>query len=193
VELWHGTRGPPTTLIGYHASHEQFAPSELLQLVIATKQAGFDCAKSSDHFHPWSEKSRLVRSWLGAAMQARRLGFGIISAPRYRYHAVVLAQAAATIGEIFQAGAGCHWGAARRSTRPLPDCPGPKWPSAMRGCASVDIVRALLAGETVSHRGRVAVVEAKLLSPDHAYSTVRRSPKQLPPSAAHGARPIGVA
>ena len=71
------------TLIGYHASHEQFAPSDLLQFVIAAEQAGFDCAKSSDHFHPWSEKqgqSGFAWSWLGAAMQATRLGFGIISA-----------------------------------------------------------------------------------------------------------------
>lgn len=41
--------------IGYHASHEQFAPSVLLELVQATEEAGFNAAFSSDHFHPWSE------------------------------------------------------------------------------------------------------------------------------------------
>jgi hypothetical protein len=42
--------------IGYHASHEQFSPTTLLALVRRAEAAGFDCAKSSDHFHPWSEK-----------------------------------------------------------------------------------------------------------------------------------------
>jgi len=37
---------------GYHASHEQFRPSELLDYVVAPKQAGFTAAISSDHFHP---------------------------------------------------------------------------------------------------------------------------------------------
>jgi alkanesulfonate monooxygenase SsuD/methylene tetrahydromethanopterin reductase-like flavin-dependent oxidoreductase (luciferase family) len=39
--------------IGFHASHEQFSPSELLELVQAAEAAGFDCAMSSDHFRPW--------------------------------------------------------------------------------------------------------------------------------------------
>ncbi len=39
--------------IGFHASHEQFPPSELLALARAAEQAGFDCAMSSDHFRPW--------------------------------------------------------------------------------------------------------------------------------------------
>src|SRR3954454_12880851 len=39
--------------IGFHASHEQFAPSELLELVRTAEDAGFGCAMSSDHFRPW--------------------------------------------------------------------------------------------------------------------------------------------
>jgi alkanesulfonate monooxygenase SsuD/methylene tetrahydromethanopterin reductase-like flavin-dependent oxidoreductase (luciferase family) len=42
--------------IGYHASHEQFQPSELLKYVQMAEQAGFTLALSSDHFHPWSEQ-----------------------------------------------------------------------------------------------------------------------------------------
>jgi alkanesulfonate monooxygenase SsuD/methylene tetrahydromethanopterin reductase-like flavin-dependent oxidoreductase (luciferase family) len=38
--------------IGFHASHEQFSPSELLRLVRAAEAAGFDAAMSSDHFRP---------------------------------------------------------------------------------------------------------------------------------------------
>jgi alkanesulfonate monooxygenase SsuD/methylene tetrahydromethanopterin reductase-like flavin-dependent oxidoreductase (luciferase family) len=42
--------------IGYHVSHEQFKPSELLKYVQMAEQAGFTRALSSDHLHPWSEK-----------------------------------------------------------------------------------------------------------------------------------------
>ena len=60
------------TLIGYHASHEQFAPDQLLRLVKAAEASGFEAAKSSDHFHPWSERqgqSGFAWSWLGAAAE----------------------------------------------------------------------------------------------------------------------------
>ena len=95
--------------IGYHASHEQFPPSELLQLVKLAEDAGFDCAMSSDHFKPWGPAqghSGFAWSWLGAALQATKLPFGVISAPGYRYHPAVLAQAAATLCEMFPTGSG---------------------------------------------------------------------------------------
>lgn len=60
--------------IGYHASHEQFAPSELLSYVRLAEAAGFDCIKSSDHFHPWSKRqgqSGFAWSWLGAAIDRK--------------------------------------------------------------------------------------------------------------------------
>ena len=90
--------------IGFHASHEQFQPSELLALARAAEQAGFDCAMSSDHFRPWSVAqghSGFAWSWLGAAMASTRLPFGIISAPGYRYHPAIIAQGAATLAEMF--------------------------------------------------------------------------------------------
>lgn len=43
-------------IIGYHASHEQFAPSELLGFVRAAEGAGFDAVMTSDHITPWSER-----------------------------------------------------------------------------------------------------------------------------------------
>jgi alkanesulfonate monooxygenase SsuD/methylene tetrahydromethanopterin reductase-like flavin-dependent oxidoreductase (luciferase family) len=38
-------------LIGYHTSHEQFPPSELLKYVQMAERAGFTAAMCSDHFH----------------------------------------------------------------------------------------------------------------------------------------------
>ncbi len=156
------------TKIGYHASHEQFAPSELVKLVGEAEAAGFGCAKSSDHFHPWSERqgqSGFAWAWLGAAMQATRFGFGVISAPGYRYHPAVLAQAAATIGEMFP---GRLWLAVGSGEAINEAITGEVWPDKpernARLLECVEIMRALFAGDMVTHRGRVTVVEARLYS-----------------------------
>ena len=47
---------PTMPKIGYHVSHEQFAPKDLLDWVQVAEQAGFALAMCSDHFHPWSER-----------------------------------------------------------------------------------------------------------------------------------------
>jgi probable non-F420 flavinoid oxidoreductase len=153
---------------GFHASHEQFPPSELLALVQAAEAAGFDCAMSSDHFRPWGAAqghSGYAWSWLGAAMQATQLPFGIISAPGYRYHPAIIAQGAATLAEMF---AGRLWLALGSGQRVNEDIVGLRWPdkaernARLAECA--DVIRALLAGETVTHRGLVTVIDAKLYS-----------------------------
>jgi coenzyme F420-dependent glucose-6-phosphate dehydrogenase len=154
--------------IGYHASHEQFAPSELLRLVGLAERAGFDCAMSSDHFRPWGKAqghAGFAWSWLGAALQATRLPFGVISAPGYRYHPAILAQAAATLAEMFP---GRLWLALGSGQHLNEDLTGVAWPdkaernARLRECA--DVVRALLRGETVTHRGRVTLVGGRLYS-----------------------------
>ena len=86
--------------ICYHASHEQFPPSELLTCIMAAEAAGFDAAMCSDHLHPWSERqgqSGFSFSWLGAALQATSLPIGTVTAPGQRYHPTMVAQAAATL------------------------------------------------------------------------------------------------
>ena len=92
--------------IGFHASHEQFSPSELVALAVRAEQNGFDLIMSSDHLNPWSElqgQSGFTWSWLGAAMQAtKHISFGTIAIPGgWRYHPVMVAQAAATLSEMF--------------------------------------------------------------------------------------------
>ncbi|WP_159719034.1 TIGR03885 family FMN-dependent LLM class oxidoreductase [Geminicoccus flavidas] len=154
--------------IGFHASHEQFAPSELLALVQQAEAVGFDCAMSSDHFRPWGKAqnhSGFAWSWLGAAMAVTELSMGVISAPGYRYHPAIIAQAAATLAEMFP---NRFWLALGSGQRLNEDITGLAWPEKsernlrLRECA--DIIRALLRGETVTHRGRVTAIEAKLYS-----------------------------
>jgi probable non-F420 flavinoid oxidoreductase len=158
----------PTPKIGFHASHEQFPPSELLALARQAEAAGFDCAMSSDHFRPWGQAqghSGFAWSWLGAAMAATRLPMGVISAPGYRYHPAILAQGAATLAEMFP---DRFWLALGSGQRLNEDITGLAWPekaernARLGECAA--IIRALLAGETVTHRGRVTVVEARIYS-----------------------------
>jgi coenzyme F420-dependent glucose-6-phosphate dehydrogenase len=153
--------------IGYHASHEQFKPSELLKYVQMAEQAGFSLALSSDHFHPWSEEqgqSGFAWSWLGAAMQATpKLSYRVVCAPGQRYHPAIVAQAAATLAEMFPNRFWLTVGSGQALNEQIT---GGKWPcksdrnARLKEC--VDIIRTLWAGETVTHHGLVCVEEAKL-------------------------------
>lgn len=157
------------TRIGYHCSHEQFAPSHLLRLVQQAEQAGFQSAMCSDHFHPWSEdqgQSGFAWSWLGAALQATSLSFGVVTVPGgWRYSPAIIAQAAATLAEMYP---GRFWIAPGSGELLNEGITGERWPikadrnqRLREGC---DIIRALWAGERVTHHGLVTVEEAKLYS-----------------------------
>jgi coenzyme F420-dependent glucose-6-phosphate dehydrogenase len=152
--------------MGYHASHEQFSPSALLALVKRAEAAGFQSAMSSDHFHPWSERqghSGFAWAWLGSAMEATRLPFGIISAPGWRYHPAVIAQGAATLCQMYPERLWLALGSGEAINEHFT---GQGWPAKAERNARlkecVEIIRSLFAGETVSHRGLVNAVECKL-------------------------------
>ena len=96
--------GSDMTAYGFHASHEQVHPSALLAAVQRAEQAGFDAAMSSDHFSPWSARqgqSAFAWSWLGAALQATSLPFGVVNAPGQRYHPAIIAQAIGTLAAMY--------------------------------------------------------------------------------------------
>ncbi|WP_207478160.1 TIGR03885 family FMN-dependent LLM class oxidoreductase [Arenibaculum pallidiluteum] len=157
-------------LITYHASHEQFAPSHLLDLVRRADKAGFGGVFSSDHFHPWGPsqgQSGFVWSWLGAAMQATRLPFGLITVPGgWRYHPAVLAQAVATLGEMFPGR--LPWIAVGSGELVNEHITGGEWPEKAERNARLregaEAMQALLRGETVTRRGRIPVIEARIYS-----------------------------
>src|SRR3954466_16012942 len=146
---------------GIHASHEQIPPAELLAAVVAAERAGFDAAMCSDHFSPWSARqgqSGFAWSWLGAALQATDLSFGIVNAPGQRYHPAIIAQAIGTLGAMYP---GRFWAALGTGEASNEHITGARWPrkdlrnARLREC--VDIIRALLAGEEVTHPGLVTV------------------------------------
>jgi probable non-F420 flavinoid oxidoreductase len=153
-------------VIGLHCSHEQIPPSRLLADVCEAEAAGFRAAMSSDHFSPWSERqgeSGFAWSFLGAALHATELPFGVVNAPGQRYHPAIIAQAAATLCELFP---GRLWVALGTGEASNEHITGEPWPSKsernarLREC--VDVMRALFAGELVEHDGRVRVDRARL-------------------------------
>jgi alkanesulfonate monooxygenase SsuD/methylene tetrahydromethanopterin reductase-like flavin-dependent oxidoreductase (luciferase family) len=82
------------TVIGFHCSHEQIDPAQLLRDVQAAEAAGFTAGMSSDHLSPWSSRqgeSGYAWSWLGAALATTTLPFGVVTAPGQRYHPAVVA------------------------------------------------------------------------------------------------------
>jgi coenzyme F420-dependent glucose-6-phosphate dehydrogenase len=159
-------RSPP--LIGYHCSHEQFPPSALITHVAIAADAGFTAAMCSDHFHPWSERqghSGFAWSWLGAALCRSTMSFGTVCAPGQRYHPAVIAQAAATLAEMFT---DRFWLAVGSGEALNEAITGTGWPDKAtrnaRLVESASIMRALWAGETVSTRGHIVTESARLYS-----------------------------
>jgi coenzyme F420-dependent glucose-6-phosphate dehydrogenase len=157
----------PVTL-GFHCSHEQHPPSALLRYVVRAENAGLCAAMCSDHFRPWSVRqgqSGFAWSWMGAAMQATSMSYGTVCAPGQRYHPAVIAQAAATLSEMFPQR---FWLAVGSGEALNESVTGESWPpKAQRNArlrASAEMIRALWAGETVTVNGLVKAEKAKLYS-----------------------------
>lgn len=159
--------------IGFHASHEQFTPRRLLNLVQRAEDAGFKAVLSSDHFHPWSDKqgeSGFAWSWLGAAMQATNLEYGIVNAPGQRYHPTIIAQAVATLDQMFP---GRFFLCAGSGQLLNENITGEKWPPKRdrnkRLQESVEVMRRLWQEDDyLNHRGTFTVERAKLFTkPTH--------------------------
>jgi probable non-F420 flavinoid oxidoreductase len=153
-------------VIGLHCSHEQIPPSRLLTHLREAEAAGFGAGMSSDHFSPWSERqgeSGFAWSFLGAALEATALPFGVVNAPGQRYHPAIVAQAAATLAELFP---GRLWVALGTGEASNEHITGEGWPgkatrkARLREC--VDVIRALFTGEVVDHDGLVRVDRARL-------------------------------
>lgn len=153
-------------LIGFHASHEQIAPGQLLADVQMAEQAGFDAAMCSDHFEPWSAvqgHSGFAWSWLGAALATTGLRFGVVTAPGQRYHPAIIAQASATLASMFP---GRFWAALGSGENLNEHITGDPWPAKaerqQRIEECIDIIRRLHDGEEVTHRGLVTVEQARV-------------------------------
>ena len=151
---------------GYHVSHEQFDPVDLLAWVRRAEAAGFELCTASDHLHPWNERpghAGFLWTWLGAAMQVTKLDFRSVSCPGYRYHPAILAQAMATTRHMFPERLDCCLGSGERLNEATM---GMAWPVKAERNAKLqeccELMRRLWDGETVTHHGRVVMEEVKL-------------------------------
>jgi coenzyme F420-dependent glucose-6-phosphate dehydrogenase len=91
---------------GYKASAEQFGPRELLDFAVQADAVGFDSVMVSDHYQPWRHiggHAPFSLSWLAAVGERTSrvvLGTSVLT-PTFRYHPAVIAQAFATLGELY--------------------------------------------------------------------------------------------
>jgi coenzyme F420-dependent glucose-6-phosphate dehydrogenase len=143
----------------HFCSHEQFPPEALLDQAVAAERAGFDGITCSDHLQPWWDGGESAHAWiwLGAAGQATEqvaLGTGV-TPPGPRYHPVLIAQAWATLERLFPGRPYLGIG----SGESLNESPlGADWPPVgeqiERLEEGLELIRRLLAGETVDHDGK---------------------------------------
>src|ERR671917_1574895 len=145
------------SVVGLHCSHEQIPPSRLLEHAKHAEAAGFGAIMSSDHFSPWSERqgeSGFAWSWLGAALASTSLPFRVVNAPGQRYHPAIVAQAMATLAEMFPGRLWVCLGTGEASNEHIT---GARWPPKpernARLAECVEVIRAMLAGEEVTHHG----------------------------------------
>lgn len=153
-------------VVGYHASHEQHGPADLLRHVRHAEAVGFAAGWSSDHLTPWSHaqgQSGFAWTWLGAAVQATDLPFGIVTSPGQRYHPVVVAQALATLGALAPGRIVAALGSGEASNEHVT---GDRWPAKperhARLLECVEAIRSLLHGDEVTVHGHVRIDRAKL-------------------------------
>lgn len=91
--------------IAWLCSHESYQPEALLEHAVRAEQAGFDVVTGADHFHPWVDDhsaASFVWTWFGAVAQATsRVELATsVTAPLFRYHPALIAQAAATVDRL---------------------------------------------------------------------------------------------
>ncbi len=155
--------------LGYAAMFEQFHPTDLLRWSRQAEDVGFGSVMASDHFHPWTPsqgQAGFVWAWMGAlGAQTSRLRFGPgVTAPGYRYHPAILAQASATLAAMFPDRFWLGIGAGEALNEHIV---GKYWPEAPTRldllAESVEVIRKLFTGKTVKFKGEHVTLESARL------------------------------
>ena len=154
---------------GYAAMFEQFHPNDLLRWSRQAETAGFGAVMASDHFHPWTPEqgqSAFAWAWMGAlGAQTQRVTFGPgVTAPGFRYHPAILAQAAATLAAMFP---GRFWLGIGAGEALNEHVVGKYWPEAPARLAlleeAVEGIKKLFSGKTVKYKGEYFTIESAKL------------------------------
>jgi G6PDH family F420-dependent oxidoreductase len=161
--------------IGYTLMCEQSSPGRLVSHAQAAEQAGFSLAVMSDHFNPWlEEQGHSPNAWvtLGAVANAtdRIELMTYVTCPIGRYHPVVVAQQAATLGILSEGRFSLGLGAGENLNEHVI---GQGWDPVNvrheRFLEALEIINDLFDGDYVNHVGpHYRVDSAKLWDlPDH--------------------------
>src|SRR6476659_8856681 len=164
------------TKIYWFCSDEQFQPEDLVRHAEAAEKAGFDGVMISEHFHPWVDDvgtAGFAFSTLGA-IAARTENVKLmtaVTAPLFRFHPAVVAQAAATIDRLSGGRMELGIGTGENINEgPLGFTLPPYNERNARLRESVEIMRRLFEGETVDFEGNYYRTDgAKLYSPPIGY------------------------
>ena len=147
----------------YQISQEQFTPRQLLELAKRAEAAGFDELASSDHLFPWSHtqgQSGFTWSWLGAALEATNIPIGVVNCPYERYHPVIIAQACATLWQMYP---GRFWPTFGSGEFLNEHITGNHWPEkAARNrklAEAIEVMQRLWRGERFTYRGEFITAE----------------------------------
>lgn len=174
--------------IGYKASAEQFAPTELLRYSILAEQVGFDSVFISDHFQPWRHTgghAPFSLSWmgaLGASTSRVQIGTSVLT-PTFRYHPSIIAHAFGTMGTMFPGRIILGIGTGE-SLNEVP-ATGMHWPEAKERTArlkeSVKLIRQLWSEDRVNFHGEYFKTEN---------ATIYDKPEKMVPIYIAGAGPL---
>ncbi len=158
--------------IYYFCSSEQYQPENLIRYAVAAERAGFDGIMISEHFHPWVEDesaSGFAFTTLGAiAAKTKSIKLmTAVTAPLYRFHPAIVAQAAATVDRISNGRMCLGVGTGENiNEAPLGFSIGDYSDRQARLGEANEIIRRLLSGEKLSFNGKYYQTNsAKLYSP----------------------------
>ena len=102
----YNTKDGRARTIGYWAAQEQYSMKDLLVFVAEAEKCGFSTTMTSDHFHPWwHDRGYANFAWIwiaAAAERTKKMKFVTgVTAPIYRYHPAIIAQAFASLDVLY--------------------------------------------------------------------------------------------
>jgi G6PDH family F420-dependent oxidoreductase len=162
----------PDLTIGYAAMLEQFHPTDVVDCSAYAEEHGFSGVMAADHFQPWvpqQGQAAFVWNVLTALGERTRGDIGPgVTAPTFRWHPAMVAQASATLAAMYP---GRHWLGLGSGEALNEHVVAGYWPEAPerinRMFEAIDIIKKLfqsgIDGKDVKHSGQFYKMESTRL------------------------------
>lgn len=172
TESGSGTSTTSGLTVGYAAMLEQFHPTEAVELSALAEEHGFSGVMAADHYQPWvpaQGQAAFVWNVLTAIGERTRGDMGPgVTAPTFRWHPAMVAQASATLAAMYP---GRHWLGLGSGEALNEHVVAGYWPEAPerinRMFEAIEIIKKLfsssLAGKDVKHAGQFYKLESTRL------------------------------